>query len=157
LEVSIKFGNRMQSSSNRRFAAQTELVTLVAQKKFTVIGVTRSPSATNHHLPTLGRQTFPGEDHMFTFTKTATLASAAMAIALATAAQAAPAPTGSAGKAIAANDDVHCYGLHSCKGNSDCKTAEHDCKGMNACKGHGFKAMKAGECLKRGGTIGDIG
>lgn len=86
-----------------------------------------------------------------------TFAATAAAIALAAAAQAAPSPTGSAGKAINADDMVHCYGLHSCKGNSDCKTAEHECKGMNACKGHGFKAMKAGACLSKGGTIGDIG
>jgi len=51
---------------------------------------------------------------------------------------------------------VHCYGVHSCKGNSDCKTAEHSCKGQNACKGHGFKALKAKECLSKSGTIGDI-
>ena len=58
---------------------------------------------------------------------------------------------------IGANDTVHCYGLHSCKGQSDCATTEHQCKGNNACKGHGFKAMKAGECLSKGGTIGDLG
>lgn len=85
------------------------------------------------------------------------IAATAAAIMLAAAASAAPAPTGSAGKAINADDMVHCYGLHSCKGNSDCKTAEHECKGMNACKGHGFKAMKAGQCLTKGGTIGDLG
>ena len=28
---------------------------------------------------------------------------------------------------------------------------------MNACKGHGFQALEAGACLKRGGTIGDLG
>jgi hypothetical protein len=27
---------------------------------------------------------------------------------------------------------------------------------MNACKGHGFKAMEAGACLSKGGTIGDL-
>jgi hypothetical protein len=94
---------------------------------------------------------------MLTFKSATTLASAAAAIALAAAAHAAPAPNGSAGNAINADDMVHCYGLHSCKGNSDCKTAEHECKGQNACKGHGFKAMKAGMCLSKGGTIGDIG
>jgi uncharacterized membrane protein len=70
---------------------------------------------------------------------------------------AADAPQGSNGRAIGANDTVHCYGLHSCKGNSDCATAEHQCKGQNACKGHGFKAVKAGECLTKGGVIGDLG
>lgn len=86
------------------------------------------------------------------------LAATAAAIALTSfAAFAADAPTGSKGRALNSSDTVHCYGLHSCKGNSDCATAEHECKGQNACKGHGFKAMKAGECLTKGGTIGDLG
>lgn len=89
---------------------------------------------------------------------TVSLAAAAAAIALSSfSAFAADAPAGSAGRALGADDTVHCYGLHSCKGNSDCATAEHQCKGQNACKGHGFKAMKAGECLTKGGVIGDLG
>lgn len=88
----------------------------------------------------------------------ASIAAAAAAIALGSvAAFAADTPAGSKGRAIGANDTVHCYGLHSCKGQSDCATTEHQCKGNNACKGHGFKAMKAGECLSKGGTIGDLG
>ena len=85
------------------------------------------------------------------------IASAAALFALSGMALAAPSPQGSNGRALTPTDTVHCYGLHSCKGNSDCKTAEHACKGQNACKGHGFKAMQAGECLKAGGTIGDLG
>ena len=54
------------------------------------------------------------------------------------------------------NDKVHCYNVHDCKGNSDCKTTEHACKGQNACKGHGFKAASAKDCLAKGGTIGDL-
>jgi len=81
---------------------------------------------------------------------------AASALALATAAGAADAPKGSSGKAVAANDKVHCYNVHDCKGNSDCKTAEHGCKGQNACKGHGFKGMTAKACLDKNGTIGDL-
>lgn len=84
------------------------------------------------------------------------IASAAAALALSATAFAAEAPKGSSGKAIAASDKVHCYGVHKCKGNSDCKTAEHNCKGQNACGGHGFKGMPAAECLKSGGTIGDL-
>ncbi|WP_066660286.1 MULTISPECIES: BufA2 family periplasmic bufferin-type metallophore [unclassified Sphingomonas] len=96
---------------------------------------------------------------MKTATRTAaSIAATAAAIALGSvAAFAADTPAGSKGRAISANDTVHCYGLHSCKGQSDCATAEHQCKGNNACKGHGFKAMKAGECLSKGGTIGDLG
>lgn len=88
--------------------------------------------------------------------KGASLASAAALMAFSMATMAAPSPAGSSGAAIAAGDKVHCYGLHSCKGNSDCKTAEHSCKGQNACKGHGFKGMAAGACLDKGGVIADL-
>ena len=91
-------------------------------------------------------------------TQKTTFAALAGAMALSSvAAFAAEAPAGSKGRAISSEDTVHCYGVHSCKGQSDCSTAEHQCKGQNACKGHGFKAMKAGECLTVGGTIGDLG
>lgn len=86
----------------------------------------------------------------------ASIAAAAALMALSSAVFAADAPGGSMGSAVAASDKVHCYGVHSCKGNSDCKTAENACKGQNACKGHGFKAMDAKACLSKGGTIGDI-
>ena len=93
---------------------------------------------------------------MTTFKNVTSLASAAALVALSTAVLAAPAPKGSNGAAVAAGDKVHCYGIHSCKGNSDCKTAEHSCKGQNACGGHGFKSMAAGECLSKNGVIGDL-
>lgn len=48
---------------------------------------------------------------------------------------------------------VHCYGVNSCKGTSDCKTAANDCKGMNDCKGHGFKEMTAKACATAGGSL----
>jgi uncharacterized membrane protein len=86
------------------------------------------------------------------------LAAAAAALALSSAAAfAAEPPVGSTGAALGADDTVHCYGVHACKGNADCATTENACKGMNACKGHGFKALAAGECLTRGGIIGDLG
>ncbi|OEE67605.1 hypothetical protein A1OO_17840 [Enterovibrio norvegicus FF-33] len=88
--------------------------------------------------------------------KSATFASVALALAMSTSAFAAESPAGSSGAAIGAGDKVHCYGVHSCKGNSDCKTAENACKGQNNCAGHGFKGMKAKECLDAGGTISDI-
>lgn len=94
---------------------------------------------------------------MSTIKTTTALAATAASLALAAIASAATPPAGSSGAALGANDTVHCYGVNSCKGTADCKTTEHDCKGMNACKGHGFKAMTAAKCLKRGGTIGDIG
>ncbi len=88
--------------------------------------------------------------------KTSTFASAALAIALGTSAHAGDSPAGAVGVSIGAGDKVHCYGVHSCKGNSDCKTTEHSCKGQNSCGGHGFKAMAAKACLDAGGTIADI-
>ncbi|URW76704.1 hypothetical protein M9980_05725 [Sphingomonas donggukensis] len=48
---------------------------------------------------------------------------------------------------------VHCYGVNTCKGTSDCKTAANECKGQNACKGQGFKAMSAKACAKAGGSL----
>ena len=85
-----------------------------------------------------------------------TFASAALAVAMSSTVMAASSPAGSHGAAIGAGDKVYCYGVHSCKGNSDCKTAEHSCKGHNKCKGHGFKGMAAKACLNEGGVIADI-
>jgi hypothetical protein len=93
---------------------------------------------------------------MSTSSKGATLAAAAGFLALSLSAFAADAPKGSSGVSVAANDKVHCYNVHDCKGNSDCKTAEHSCKGQNGCKGHGFKATTAKECLAKDGTIADL-
>ena len=48
---------------------------------------------------------------------------------------------------------VHCYGVNSCKGHSDCKTAKNECKGQNECKGHGFKSLTAQACTAQGGSL----
>jgi hypothetical protein len=53
----------------------------------------------------------------------------------------------------AERDAVHCYGVNSCKGSSDCKTAKNECKGQNSCKGQGFKEMSAKECTAAGGKL----
>ena len=96
-------------------------------------------------------------DKEWPMNKPMNVAAAAAAIALSSAAAlAAEPPAGSSGRALGADDTVHCYGVHVCKGNADCATTENACKGMNACKGHGFKAMEAGACLNKGGTIGDL-
>jgi hypothetical protein len=93
---------------------------------------------------------------MSQLSKGASLASVAALMAFSLSASAAPNPAGSSGAAVAAGDKVHCYGVHACKGNSDCKTAENSCKGQNACKGHGFKGMAASECLAKDGVIADL-
>lgn len=80
---------------------------------------------------------------------------AAAAAALALANLAAPATSLANDKMAKDNMDqklVHCYGVNSCKGTSDCKTAMHDCKGQNTCKGHGFKELTSKACAEKGGS-----
>lgn len=48
---------------------------------------------------------------------------------------------------------VHCYGVNTCKGTSDCKTAKNECKGHNDCKGIGFKELTAKQCTAAGGSL----
>ena len=48
---------------------------------------------------------------------------------------------------------VHCYGVNSCKGMSDCKAGNHECKGMNDCKGQGFKELASKACTEQGGSL----
>ncbi|MGY4396828.1 putative membrane protein [Sphingomonas sp. UYAg733] len=55
--------------------------------------------------------------------------------------------------AVAAGAKIHCYGVNTCKGTSDCKTAKSDCKGQNACKGQGFKEMTGNKCTAAGGSL----
>ena len=41
---------------------------------------------------------------------------------------------------------VKCEGVNSCKGHSDCKSAQNACKGHNGCGGKGFLMMTQAEC-----------
>ncbi len=50
-------------------------------------------------------------------------------------------------------EKVHCYGINTCKGKSDCHTAKHSCSGKNACKGQGWKLIGQKECETGGGTV----
>ena len=43
---------------------------------------------------------------------------------------------------------VHCEGVNSCKGHSECQTASNDCKGLNSCKGKGWVSMSDEQCDK---------
>jgi len=47
---------------------------------------------------------------------------------------------------------IHCYGVNGCKGQSDCKSGNHECKGQNDCKGQGFKEMSLKACTAAGGS-----
>jgi uncharacterized membrane protein len=98
----------------------------------------------------------PKETVMTNALNGARLAAMAAALAASSLAFAANAPAGATGKAVAANDMVHCYGVNACKGQNDCKTTQNACKGHGSCKGHGFKAMKAMQCLSEGGIIADL-
>jgi len=49
---------------------------------------------------------------------------------------------------------VHCYGVNTCKGHNDCKTATNACKGQGSCKAQGFVALSAKACGDVGGTVG---
>lgn len=48
---------------------------------------------------------------------------------------------------------VHCAGINSCKGTSECKTATNECKGKNACSGKGFVSTTEKECTEKGGKV----
>jgi uncharacterized membrane protein len=48
---------------------------------------------------------------------------------------------------------VHCAGINSCKGTSECKTASNECKGKNACSGKGFISTTEKECSEKGGKV----
>ncbi len=76
-----------------------------------------------------------------------TLASAAAVFAMSTAATINIAHAQSAPSA-----KVQCFGVNSCKGQSDCKSGNHDCKGQNDCKGQGFKSLSAASCTAQHGT-----
>ena len=83
---------------------------------------------------------------MSTFRTGVSFAASAALVAI----SAAAVPTAAIAKGEA---KIHCYGINSCKGTSDCKTAKNDCKGMNDCKGQGFKEMSAKQCSAAGGSL----
>lgn len=50
---------------------------------------------------------------------------------------------------------VACLGGNSCKGQSMCKSFNHECQGMNSCKGKGFVMLTDKECKSKGGKAID--
>ena len=54
-----------------------------------------------------------------------------------------------------AEGSVHCYGVNSCKGHNDCKTADNACKGHGSCKGMGYLNMSEKACEEAGGAVGE--
>ena len=76
----------------------------------------------------------------------AALAIAAVSLALA----------GAVAPAAAESAKVHCLGVNSCKGKSDCMTPKNSCKGMNACKGEGWIFKDSAQaCEAEGGKVID--
>ena len=84
---------------------------------------------------------------MITVRNSAGFAATAALIAVSAAAVTTPAVAAKGAKT------VHCYGVNTCKGQSDCKTAKSECKGQNECKGQGFKEMTAKQCTTAGGSL----
>ena len=39
-----------------------------------------------------------------------------------------------------------CFGINSCKGQTDCGGKDHACAGKNSCKGQGWKKMTRSDC-----------
>ena len=75
----------------------------------------------------------------------ATLAAAAALLVLSATVPSAPA-------GAAANYNVKCFGINSCKGHGSCKSIANSCKGQNSCKGKGFMMMKKTSCTAKGGS-----
>lgn len=84
-------------------------------------------------------------------TRTASTGLASAAALFALVAASTPAAAAAAAKGDA--KVVACYGINSCKGQSDCKSGNHDCKGMNDCKGQGFKDVTVKACKAAGGVL----
>ena len=55
---------------------------------------------------------------------------------------------------VAKADLSKCYGVNTCGGHNDCKTAKNSCAGHASCKGTGFVAMPAKACGDVGGKVG---
>lgn len=43
---------------------------------------------------------------------------------------------------------VHCAGVNSCKGTSECSTAKNACAGQNTCKGQGWVSLTKEQCVE---------
>ena len=80
-------------------------------------------------------------------------ATAAAVIATSGVAIVAPAQAKHAATPAAGGKVVHCYGVNTCKGTSDCASKGHECKGQNECKGQGFKALSTSACKAAGGSL----
>jgi hypothetical protein len=60
---------------------------------------------------------------------------------------------GIATMASAEEGKVMCSGVNSCKGSSECKSANSSCKGLNSCKGQGWMHTTQADCDAKGGKV----
>jgi len=51
----------------------------------------------------------------------------------------------------AAQGDIACWGINSCKGQTACSTALNACTGQNTCKGRGYLNVSTQVCKAKGG------
>jgi uncharacterized membrane protein len=56
---------------------------------------------------------------------------------------------------VATADLVQCFGVNTCKGHNDCKTATNACAGHSSCKGAGFVKTPSKACDDIGGGSND--
>lgn len=69
------------------------------------------------------------------------------------------APEAAAGDAAAADEQVKCFGINECAGESVCAVnkpdlgIEHSCAGENDCKAKGWIKVARSECDEKGGEV----
>jgi hypothetical protein len=65
----------------------------------------------------------------------------------------------SGGPVAAGDENVKCFGINSCKGESVCAVSkpdlgiEHSCAGENACEGKGWIKVTRSECEAKSGEV----
>ncbi len=52
---------------------------------------------------------------------------------------------------VAGTNEIACWGINECKGQTSCTTAFNACTGQNECKGKGYIYVPAKDCAVRGG------
>lgn len=53
-----------------------------------------------------------------------------------------------------ADKKIHCFGINSCKGKSECAIdGSHGCSGANSCQGKGWITMTLKECNDKHGKV----
>ena len=72
-------------------------------------------------------------------------------------------PEGAGGGELAADTHVKCFGINSCKGESQCAVnkpelgIDHVCAGENDCQGKGWIKVTKAECDAQGGeSLGEL-